>query len=61
MQVKILDLQRQYQKIREEVEAAVCRQMQSGQYIMGKAVTDFEKKYFEECRPIYYVDASFTN
>ena len=47
MQVKILDLQRQYQKIREEVEAAVCRQMQSGQYIMGKAVTDFEKKFAE--------------
>lgn len=24
-------------------------------------MTDFEKKYYEEGRPIYYVDASFTN
>lgn len=47
MQVKILDLQRQYQKIKEEVESAVCRQMQSGQYIMGKAVMDFEKSFAE--------------
>ncbi len=24
-------------------------------------MTDFEKKYFEEARPIYYIDASFKN
>lgn len=28
---------------------------------ISNIMTDFEKKYFEEGRPIYYVDASFTN
>lgn len=47
MNVKILDLKRQYQGIKEEIEEAVCRQMQSGQYIMGKAVSDFENTFAE--------------
>lgn len=47
MNVRILDLTRQYQSIKEEVETAVCRQMESGQYIMGKAVADFEKTFAE--------------
>lgn len=45
MQVKILDLKRQYEEIGEEIEKAVCEQMRSGMYIMGKAVTDFEEKF----------------
>ena len=28
---------------------------------ISNIMTDFEKKYYEEGRPIYYVDASFTN
>jgi len=28
---------------------------------INNIMTDFEKKYFEEGRPIYYVDAKFTN
>ncbi len=45
MNVNILDLQRQYEEIREEVEKAVCEQMQTGMYIGGKAVADFEKNF----------------
>ncbi len=47
MEVKILDLSRQYELIQEKVEKAVCEQMKSGMYIGGKAVADFEKKFAE--------------
>lgn len=47
MEVKILDLARQYELIRKKVEQAVCEQMESGMYIGGKAVADFEKKFAE--------------
>lgn len=47
MNVKILDLARQYELIREKVEQAVREQMESGMYIGGKAVADFEKKFAE--------------
>lgn len=45
MNVKILDLTRQYKMIQPEVEAAVLEQMRSGAYIGGKAVADFEKNF----------------
>ncbi len=45
MNVKILDLTRQYEIVKEKVETAVCEQMKSGAYIGGKAVTDFEEKF----------------
>ncbi len=45
MEVKILDLARQYKLIQAEAEKAVCEQMASGMYIGGKAVADFEKKF----------------
>ncbi|MBO5239589.1 MAG: DegT/DnrJ/EryC1/StrS family aminotransferase [Lachnospiraceae bacterium] len=47
MNVKILDLTRQYEIIQEKVERAVLEQMKSGMYIGGTAVTDFEKKFAE--------------
>ena len=45
MGVKILDLTRQYEKLKEEIEPAVCKQMASGMYIMGKTVSDFENQF----------------
>ncbi len=45
MEVKILNLTRQYELLREKVEKAVCEQMSSGIYIGGKAVENFEKKF----------------
>lgn len=47
MNIKILDLTRQYDLIRKQVEHAVMEQMKSGMYIGGKAVADFEKKFAE--------------
>lgn len=47
MNVRILDLTRQYEIIQENVERAVLEQMKSGMYIGGTAVTDFEKKFAE--------------
>ncbi len=45
MDVKILDLTRQYGFIQKEVEAAVYELMKSGVYIGGEAVADFEKDF----------------
>ena len=45
MNVKILDLSRQYETIQDEVEKAVCEQMKSGMYIGGNAVANFEEKF----------------
>ncbi len=39
-----IDLARQYQSISEETEAAVLQVLQSGLYIGGKVVTDFEQQ-----------------
>lgn len=47
MNVKILDLTRQYKLIQEKVEKAVLEQMKSGAYIGGDAVTGFEKRFAE--------------
>lgn len=45
MKVPILNLTRQYETLREEIERAVCEQMASGMYIGGAAVENFEKKF----------------
>lgn len=45
MDVKILDLKRQYRIMQHKIEQAVCEQMQSGSYIGGEAVTSFEQKF----------------
>ena len=47
MKVPILNVTRQYEKIRGEIEAAVCEQMASGMYIGGAAVEKFEKAFAE--------------
>jgi dTDP-4-amino-4,6-dideoxygalactose transaminase len=40
--IPLLDLSRQYQALKPEIEAAVLRQLESCQYILGPAVADFE-------------------
>ncbi|MDE7311764.1 MAG: DegT/DnrJ/EryC1/StrS family aminotransferase [Eubacterium sp.] len=45
MDVKVLDLKRQYSMIKDKIEQAVCEQMKSGTYIGGKAVADFEQRF----------------
>ena len=45
MKVPILNLTRQYEGLRGEIEKAVCEQMASGMYIGGAAVENFEQKF----------------
>jgi len=49
MSLPLLDLKAQYQSIREEVQTAVNRVLESGQYIMGPEVKAFEKEVAEYC------------
>lgn len=41
--IPILDLTRQYKQIKSEVEPAVLKVLESGGFILGKTVEDFEK------------------
>lgn len=41
-QVPILDLKRQYKQIKQEVEQSVLQVLESGGYVLGKTVEDFE-------------------
>lgn len=45
MNVKLLDLTRQYELLKDRLEPAILNQMASGMYVMGKTVTDFEAKF----------------
>lgn len=49
MNVKFLDLTRQYEVIRNRIEPEILKCMQSGQYIGGAAVSEFEKKFARLC------------
>jgi dTDP-4-amino-4,6-dideoxygalactose transaminase len=44
-QIPPVDLARQYQLIREEIEAATLEVLRSGRYIGGAIVSDFEKQF----------------
>lgn len=45
MDVKLFDLTRQYQILRDQIEPAVQAQMAGGMFIMGEAVRDFENAF----------------
>ena len=43
--IPLLNLQRQYDQIKEEAEQAVCSILESGAYIMGENVKAFEREF----------------
>lgn len=45
MKIPLLDLKRQYQDIKTEVERAVCEVLANAQYIMGANVKAFEQEF----------------
>lgn len=45
MKVDILDLKRQYEELKNEIEPAVCAQLRTGMYIGGEAVSRFEEAF----------------
>ena len=42
--IHMVDVVGQYQKIKPEIDAAIQRVMNSGQYILGKEVSEFENE-----------------
>lgn len=55
MNIPFVDLQTQYQGLKPEVDAAVLAVMQRGDFILGGAVTEFEKAFAEYCGAKYCV------
>jgi len=49
MKVPMLDLVRQYESIREEMDAAILEVVRSGKYILGPFVEQFEERAAEYC------------
>ena len=49
MGVPFLDLRGQHQEIREELDAAIAGVLDSGQYVLGPAVADFEAAFASYC------------
>lgn len=43
MEIQMVDLKMQYRRIKPEIDAAIQRVIDSGQFIMGKEVYEFEK------------------
>ncbi len=44
MKIPVLDLKPQYQSLREEIQEAIARVLESGQFIMGPDVKLFEQE-----------------
>ncbi len=55
MSIPLLDLQAQYNLIKDEIELAVLDVLRSGQYILGPKVEKFEKAVAEYCNVDYAV------
>ena len=49
MKIPFVDLQSQYQSIKEEADAAVLAVMGRGDFILGQAVSEFEKEFARYC------------
>lgn len=55
MNIPFVDLQTQYQGLKPDVDAAVLAVMQRGDFILGRAVAEFEKAFAEYCGAEYCV------
>ena len=49
MTIPFLDLKAQYQRLRPQIDTAVRRVMESGQFILGEEVAAFEKEFAGSC------------
>ena len=58
MNVPLLDLKRQYNKIRDEIEPVVTSIMESQWFINGPVVKEFEENFAKHCGTKYAVGAS---
>lgn len=55
MKIPFVDLQAQYRSIKDEVDAAVLAVMSRGDFVLGGAVTEFEKAFADYCEADYAV------
>jgi dTDP-4-amino-4,6-dideoxygalactose transaminase len=55
MNIPFVDLQSQYQSIKEEVDPAVLAVMKRGDFVLGGAVAEFERAFAEYCGVQYCV------
>ena len=53
--IPAMNVTRQYETIREELDTAVLDTLRGGQYILGKTVEEFEKKFADYCGVKYAV------
>jgi len=53
--IPLVDLRRQYNSIKEEIENKVKKVLEEGQYILGEKVRSFEKEFAEYCNAKYAV------
>src|SRR6266705_2339799 len=48
--IPFVDLKAQYRSIKPEIDAAVARVFESGQFVLGEEVTAFESEFAEYCQ-----------
>jgi dTDP-4-amino-4,6-dideoxygalactose transaminase len=53
--IPFLDLKSQYQEIKSDINAAVTRVIESGQYVLGQEVIAFEERFGEYCKTNYCI------
>jgi len=53
--IPLLDLTRQYQPLREPIQAALARVIESQRFILGSEVERFEKRFAEYCGAQYAI------
>ena len=58
MQVPLLDLKAQHASIRDELDAAIARVMERGQFVMAEEVEAFEEEWARYCGAEYAVGVS---
>jgi dTDP-4-amino-4,6-dideoxygalactose transaminase len=51
--IPFLDLKAQYQQMKPEIDSAVSRVIDSGQFVLGPEVTEFENRFAEYCNVKY--------
>ncbi|MGB7533669.1 MAG: DegT/DnrJ/EryC1/StrS family aminotransferase [Halobacteriota archaeon] len=49
MRIPFLDLKRQYRSIKQEIDGAIQRVLESQQFILGQEVEEFERRMVEYC------------
>ena len=55
MQVKFLDLKKQYRQIKEEIDKGVIDEIAEADYILGRSLFKFEKDFAKYCQAKYCV------